>query len=157
MTSDAFAQRITEMTQLLYRVSYAQLPRACDREDAVQECLRKAWQHHGRLRDERSIQTWIVRILLSECRNIQKKNRREAPCEGLPPLPPQDSGDPALHDALLQLPDTLRIPLLLHYIEGFKVDEVARMLRLPVVTVKRRMAKGRQRLHDSLREEVFAP
>ena len=28
----------------------SQLQRACDREDAVQECLRKAWQHRGRLR-----------------------------------------------------------------------------------------------------------
>ncbi len=157
MTSDEFAKRITEMTQLLYRVSYAQLPRVCDREDAVQECLRKAWQHRERLRDERYMQTWVVRILLNECRNIQKKNRREAPCEDVPPPAPRDSAAPALHDALLRLPDTLRIPLILYYIEGFKVDEVARMLRLPVGTIKTRMSRGRQQLRELLEEEVFQP
>ena len=116
MTSDEFAQRITEMTQLLYRVSYAQLPRACDREDAVQECLRKAWQHRERLRDDQYMQTWVVRILLNVCRDMQRKNGREIPAEDVPPPAPLGSSDPALHDALLQLPDKLRIPLLLHYI-----------------------------------------
>ncbi|WP_102412831.1 sigma-70 family RNA polymerase sigma factor [Beduinella massiliensis] len=157
MTSDEFAQRITEMTQLLYRVSYSQLQRACDREDAVQECLRKAWQHRGRLRDERYMQTWVIRILLNECRNIYKKNRREVPSEDVPPPAPKDSGDIALHDALLRLPDKLRIPLLLYYIEGFKVDEVADMLRLPTGTVKTRMTRGRKQLRELLREEVFEP
>ena len=154
MTSDEFAQRITEMTQLLYRVSYSQLQRACDREDAVQECLRKAWQHRGRLRDERYMQTWVIRILLNECRNIYKKNRREVPSEDVPPPAPKDSGDIALHDALLALPEKLRLPVVLHYLEGYSVGEVAQLLRLPLGTVKTRMAKARTTLRQMLSEEV---
>ena len=44
-----------------------------------------------------------------------------------------------------------------YYIEGFKVDEVADMLRLPTGTVKTRMTRGRKQLRELLREEVFEP
>ncbi|MCL1855275.1 MAG: RNA polymerase sigma factor, partial [Clostridia bacterium] len=64
MTSAEFGVRIVEMQETLYRVCYSILPRACDREDAVQECIRIAWQKQGSLRDERYLQTWVIRILI---------------------------------------------------------------------------------------------
>ena len=62
MSDEEFSQRITAMTQTLFRVCYAQLRQPCDREDAVQETLRKCWQKRGQLRDERYLQTWVVRV-----------------------------------------------------------------------------------------------
>ena len=44
MTGEAFAKAVTEMVQTLYRVSCSQLSVEADREDAVQETLRKAWE-----------------------------------------------------------------------------------------------------------------
>ena len=84
MTNDEFAERIVGMTQTLYRVCYAMLPQAADREDAVQECLKKAWEKRGSLRDERYLQTWVIRILINECHDIHRRAKREAPAEALP-------------------------------------------------------------------------
>lgn len=156
MTGDQFAVRITDMMQMLYRVSYSQLPNASDREDAVQECLSRAWQNKERLRDERYMQTWVVRILINECHNIRRKNKREVLVDEPQPSAPADSSDHALHDALYALPDKLRLPITLYYIEGFKVREIAKILRLPEGTIKSRMVKGRQELKILLGEEVFA-
>ena len=44
MTSEQFAQEIVALTDTLYRVSYSILREKCDREDAVQGCLEKAWK-----------------------------------------------------------------------------------------------------------------
>ena len=44
MTSEQFAREIVALTDTLYRVSYSILREACDREDAVQSCLEKAWK-----------------------------------------------------------------------------------------------------------------
>ena len=78
MSDEEFAERVTAMTQTLYRVCYAQLSQACDREDAVQEALRKCWQKRGQLRDARYLQTWVIRVLLNECHNIQRRAARLA-------------------------------------------------------------------------------
>ena len=76
MSDEEFAERIAAMTQTLYRVCYAQLSQPCDREDAVQEALRKCWQKRGQLRDARYLQTWVIRVLLNECHNIQRRSAR---------------------------------------------------------------------------------
>ncbi|MCL1807522.1 MAG: hypothetical protein FWG31_07465 [Oscillospiraceae bacterium] len=67
------------------------------------------------------MQTWVVRILLNECRNIQRKRKREIPTETMPQraAPP----DAELHDALFRLDEKLRLPIILHYIEGFSTGE----------------------------------
>ena len=154
MTNDEFSTRITAMIQTLYRISYSQLSQGCDRDEAVQECLCKAWQKRRQLEDARFMQTWVVRILINECHNIQRKRRREIPMEELPERTAPPDADYALHDALLSLDETLRLPLVLHYIEGFTTEEIARILRCPQGTVKSRMRRGRRELKQILTEEV---
>ncbi len=154
MTSADFAERIVSMQETLYRVCYGLLSQPCDREDAVQECIRIAWQKRGALREERFLQTWVIRILIHECRNIQRKRRKEPPVSEIPERagPPPDA-DPDLHDALIALDETLRLAVVLHYLEGYPVAEVAKMMRLPAGTVKSRLSRARTLLRDKLREE----
>lgn len=154
MTSDEFARAILAMEPTLYRVCRAQLESAADREDAVQETLRRAWEKRDRLRDERYMQTWVVRILLNVCRDMRRRRTRETPAETLPDRP-QQAEDGRLLDALRALEDKLRLPIVLHYIEGWPVEDTARMLRVPQGTVKSRLARGRRRLMELLDEEVF--
>ena len=73
--------------------------------------------------------------------------------ETLPERPPQESPD--LGDALRALEEKQRLPILLHYIEGYPIKDVARMLRLPEGTVKTRLTAGKRRLKELLQEEVF--
>lgn len=72
----------------------------------------------------------------------------------MPERPVQIRETPLL-DALMSLPEKHRLPLQLHYIEGFSVAETAQMLNLPQGTVKSRMARGREKLRAMLDEEVF--
>ena len=81
VTSDKFSTQIVAMMQTLYRVSYAQLSQSCDRDEAVQECLYKAWQKRHQLKDEQYMQTWVIRILINECHNIQRKRCKELPLD----------------------------------------------------------------------------
>jgi len=153
LTNDEFSERIVAMMQTLYRVSYTYLSQGCDREEAVQECLCKAWQNRQQLRDERYMQTWVVRILINECRNIQKKQGREIPYDTLPERAAPAAADGVLHDALMRLEEALRVPIVLHYMEGFQINEIAKILRLPQGTVKSRMLRGRRALKTMLAEE----
>ncbi len=154
MTNEEFSERIVAMMQTLYRVSYSQLAKSDERDDAVQECLYKAWKKRHQLRDERFMQTWVIRILINECRNIRKKNARELPKDRLSERAVPPDADYELHDALMNLDERLRLPILLHYMEDYTVKEIAKILSLPQGTVKSRMLRGRKELHESLFPEV---
>ena len=117
-------------------------------EDAVQEALRKCWQKRGQLRDARYLQTWVIRVLLNECHNIQRRAARLQPCATLPEraAAPQPMGTTRVGEALLELEEKLRMPLVLHYMEGYSVADVAAVLRIPQGTVKTRLRRGREAL-----------
>lgn len=154
MESEAFVRVILDMTDMLYRICCVQLSQKADREDAVQETLRKAWEKRRSLRDERYVKTWVIRILLNECHTIQRRMKRTLPLDTVPVAQkPQEEVE--LKEALLQLPEKYRIPLMLHYLEGHNVKDVAFMLHLPQGTVKTRLSRGRAMLKTILNEEVF--
>ena len=154
MKNEEFTQAILGMTDTLYRVASTQLRQRADREDAVQECLRKAWEKRHRLRDERYLQTWVIRILLNECHTIQRRMTRILPTEDVPAVHHHQEEGP-LKAALLQLEERYRMPILLHYVEGYSVAEVAKILRVPQGTVKTWLSRGRKALKAILKEEVF--
>ncbi len=154
MTSQVFAQRIVAMQDTLYRVSYGLLSRACDREDAVQECIRRSWEKREQLKNDAYMQTWVIRILIRECYAVSRSVRREIPTETLPQRDVSPGADPTLHDAVLDLPEKLRIPVVLHYMEGYELREIAAMLRVPQGTVKTRLYAARKQLKATLGEEV---
>ena len=155
MTSEQFAREIVALTDTLYRVSYSILREACDREDAVQSCLEKAWKKRRALRDERYLKTWLVRILINECYNICRRRAKEAPAE-IPERAAPPGADRELHDALMRLPEEVRTPIVLHYMEGYTTQEIASALRLAQGTVKTRMRRGREMLKKLLSEEELS-
>lgn len=155
MTKDEFSRRIIAMTDVLYRVAWSQLPQSADREDAVQETIRRAWEKQERLRDERYMQTWVIRILLNVCDTQRRKAARMLPAEYLPAVHCDEQRETPLLDALFSLEEKFCLPLQLRYVEGYSVAEVARMLRLPEGTVKSRLSRGRDKLKALLNEEVF--
>ncbi len=152
MTSERFAREIVNLTDTLYRVSYSILRQQCDREDAVQSCLEKAWKKRHSLRDERYLKTWLVRILINECYDVHRRRAREMPGE-IPERAAPPGADVELHDALMRLPEEVRTPLVLHYMEGYAIQEIASALRLAQGTVKSRMRRGRAMLKTLLSEE----
>ena len=62
--------------------------------------------------------------------------------------------DTGLRDALLALPEPLRIVIVLKYMEEYPVEEIARVLRLPKGTVCSRLARARKRMREYLKEEA---
>lgn len=60
--------------------------------------------------------------------------------------------DADLYRLFTSLPEAYRLPMVLHYVEGYAVSEVADMLRLGVNTVKSRLLRGRRLLGAALEE-----
>ncbi len=149
MTHDDFAARIIAMQGTLYRVTCSILHDHADREDAVQSAIEKAWRKLPSLREESRLQHWMVRILINECYAILRRQKRETPVDTFPDVPAPAGADVDLYQFFTALPDTLRLTMVLHYVEGYEVKEIARMLRLPAGTVKSRLMRGREKLKEN--------
>ncbi len=149
MTNDDFAARVIQMQGTLYRVTCAILRDHADREDAVQSAIEKAWRKRGLLRDDSKMKPWMTRILVNECRAILRRQKRETPVEEFPEAPAPETSNPDLYRFFTELPDTLRLTMVLHYVEGWDVKDVARIQRLPVNTVKSRLMRGREKLKEN--------
>jgi len=152
MTDEAFAKAILALTETMYRVCYAQLRQQADREDAVQEALKKAWEKRRTLRDESAIKPWMLRILMNECRNIQRKNRWETVNNQEERIAYPQDADRTMHDLILSLPDKLRLPVVLVFMEGMTGAQAAKALAIPQGTVHSRIHKARKILQEKWEE-----
>ena len=155
MTNEAFTEAIIRMTPTLYRIARGQLMIEADQQDAVQEAIRRSWEKRENLKDERYLQTWVIRILLNACHDIQRHEKRVYPVSEIPDRPLDAPEFVDLLGALLQLKEKYRVPVILHYIEGYEIRHVSEILKLPASTVKTRLMRGRTRLRDILNEEAL--
>ena len=154
MDEERFTALVREHQNLLWHIAYAMLHSEQDAADAAQEALMKAWRARDAFRGEASAKTWLTRILMNVCRSMRRRKMIFSPLTGLEEAPVAVDHRP-LHDALKKLPDTLRMPLVLTYLEGFSVEEAARALAIPPGTVKSRLHRGRRELARLLDKEDF--
>lgn len=155
MDKDDFAARVTAAEPTLYHISKSILKDDCDCADAVQEAIVTAYGKLRSLRDERYFKTWLCRILIHECYRIYRANRKVVPLEEAlqTELPSEQSRDPGLFAAIMTLREELRLVIVLHYVEGFQVSEIAGMLKIPEGTVKSRLSRARAELRSALEEK----
>lgn len=140
---------------LFYRMAYSILGNRHDAEDAVQQALLNAWKSRDRARPGAE-RAWITRIVVNECHNILRCRRRCLPTADFPEeaVPSVQETDTGLYEAIQALPEKLRTPLLLKYMEGMSEKETAAALGLPLSSVKGRLLRARRDLKKILREEV---
>ena len=156
MTQAEFSGHIVAMQDTLYRVSCTILPQLCDREDAVQSAIEKALRKRLLLRNDDALEAWITRILINECYQLLRRRKRETLYDDIPPQ--RETAPDALPDVyqlFTSLEEKYRLPMVLYYVEGYSVEECARMLRLGKNTLKSRLHRGRQLLRQNIAlEEV---
>lgn len=155
MDRDKFTQKVLETETTLYRVAKSILLNDADCEDAAQEAVLKAYEKIGSLRDERYFTTWLVRILINECYRKKRKSVNIVPIDEYSENLAAESGGEYsyLYGAVMSLKPKIRIAVVLHYIEGYSVEETAKILRIPAGTVKSRLHSGRRILREELENE----
>ena len=144
MDPDFFAREAEASKGLLYRVAYTILQNDADCLDAIQDALLKAWAKRESLKDEKLFRTWLTRILINACHDLDRKRRRVIPVDAIP----EQSAE-----ALERMPEKLRVPLMLFYSENMTYAEIGKALRIPITSVQSRIRRGKMQLRKELKEE----
>ena len=136
MTEGDFTRRVMAMRDQLWHIGRAILWNDEDAADAVQEAMLTAWKKRHALNDEAKFEAWFMRVFIKKCRDRQRAQIRSG-----------------VGEALALLPDALRLPAILFYVEGYSQKETARMLGVGQEQVNTRLRQARRRLKRALTEE----
>ena len=165
---DAFGELFGRHRDRLWAVALRTTGHPEDAADALQDALVSAFRRADSYRGEAAVTTWLHRIVVNACLD----RRRRAKVRAADPLPDDleehasrgdllaatgPDQDPEAHAlgtetrqrvlaALDELPPDQRAALVLVDMQGYPVDEAARMLGCAPGTVKSRCARGRARL-----------
>jgi RNA polymerase sigma-70 factor, ECF subfamily len=141
---------------------------AGDAEDSVQEACVRAWLAFGDLRDDSLARPWLYRILRSVLSDSYEKNGRRRQLVSISRLEDvheelvatdgefvfaevaaRIDGE-TLRVALATIPEDFAGPVELHDIDGFKYNEIAEILGVPIGTVMSRISRGRRLLAGTI-------
>src|SRR5580765_5659324 len=159
-----FEERLRECGPLAYRVARGVLRNTADAEDVAQEALLRAYRKFDRLRDRNRFRAWLVRIAfrlaLDRLRSGKRRELRDTawsqpehqtPAANAEDLAVSNEFQGHLENALAELPEKLRLALLLAAMEGHTIEEIAGMLGISTGTVKSRIFYARKQLAEKLR------
>ena len=154
MDKQEFTQRVLETEPEFHRVAKSIAVNERDCEDAVQEAILTAYDKLSSLRNEKYFKTWLIRILINECYRVIKKRGSIVSFEDYMAdgTVSDENIDIELRDAILSLPTKIRAAIVLYYIEGYDVEEVGYIMKIPSGTVKSRLHKGRKLLRCALKD-----
>lgn len=150
MSRDEFTEQILELEKSLYYVSKSILCNDEDCKDAIQNTILKAYKNLGNLRQECYFKTWITRILINECYQIAKAYKKQVPYEEY--MEEWEEANPysEVYIEIQNLEEKYRVPFVLHYIEGFSLQEISKMLKTTESGIKMRLLRARRILKEQL-------
>lgn len=139
-------------SDMILRLSYTYLKSTHDAEDICQTVFLK-YLACGQIFDSPEHEkAWILRTAVNACKDVLKSSWRTRTCDiescAQVAAPPQVQG--SILSAVQELPDKYRIPLYLHYYEGYKIREIAELLGERPATINTRMERGRNQLRHML-------
>jgi RNA polymerase sigma-70 factor (ECF subfamily) len=151
---------VDEHYATLYRYAYRLSGTSADAEDLTQEAFCKAQLNFGQLRDPSRAKPWLFSILRNAYLHRVRAGRQQH-CLSLesigdlpepPPDPLPDIDPERLQQALNELPEVFRTPIILYYFEDFGYRDIAEQMDLPIGTVMSRLARAKAYLRARLQE-----
>jgi RNA polymerase sigma-70 factor (ECF subfamily) len=152
----------------VFSLAYRMTGNPSDAEDLCQEIFLQVMRKIGSFEGRSSFSTWLYRVAMNRSRDYLRRKKRSPELlshEGNPPerhdphiatsgglesVAISSEAQRLVQEALMELPVSLRAPLVLHELEGMQYHEVASLLKLPVGTVKSRIFRARIKLAEVL-------
>ena len=159
----AFATLVERYERPVYHLALRTLKNPEDARDVAQETFFKAFRSLRTFRPDAKFSTWILSITYHACCDRLARNKRYTG-DALPeradagPTPEQQAiaHDEAarLRAAIAALPEKYRTVITLYHLQDRQYDEIARVLNLPIGTVKTHLFRAKERLRRLLTDNA---
>jgi RNA polymerase sigma-70 factor, ECF subfamily len=163
---EAFGILVEQHQRYVYNLALRVVGNPQDAEDLAQEAFVRAWLAMANFRLEAQFRTWLFRIVTNLCYNRLPGLRRELSelgedCLAEVPDEPSPELDPVagleaeetrsyLQEQINRLPESYRLLIVLRYQQNLSYEEIARVVSLPLGTVKTGLFRAKERLRQTL-------
>lgn len=132
---------------MLFRMGIILLSNEQDAEDAVQETFFKYLKKMPAFRDREHEKAWFLKVVTNTCRDTRRYQARHPACS-METCQEHEIREEygGVIEELASLPEKYKIPVYLHYIEGYSVKEIAGMTKCSQAAVKKQLQRGREAL-----------
>lgn len=150
---EAFGRLIELNKVSMYRVALSMVSNKEDIEDAIQNSIIKAYEGIIYLKKNEYFKTWLIRILINECKGILKVKNRVIHIEDISNDigVVQDFSNLEIIYAINSLEEDLKVVTTLFYFEDIPQKEIAKILDIPEGTVRSRLSRARNKLYELLK------
>lgn len=156
MKKESLGELIIKSEDELYHIAKGLLQKDEDCADAVQSAIVNAFSKIHTLRNDDYAKTWLIRILINDCYRILRRRKKVIALDeyiiNRESTEENDYSD--LYDAVSHLPEKERLSVILHYVEGYSIKEIAKILRTTESAIKNRMLRARKKLREELKREA---
>jgi len=149
----------------LVRLAFSYVKDAEVAKDMVQNTFIKCYKNLDFFRFDAKVKTWLYRITINECKDylkswnykmVQVKSFINETTKSVLPSTEKTVIDKynneEIKDTIFSLPKVYREVVYLYYYESLSTEEIAKVLDIPVNTVKTRLRRAKQRLHSVIKE-----
>lgn len=150
---------IIENQDKFYRLAFSYVKNQEDALDAVQNSVCKALEHYESLRNEAAIKTWFYRIVINESIALLKAKNRVVLSEDDEywDIPYEETGfqiHDDLYEQINQLEKDVQNIIKLRFYEELSLNEIARIVKMNLNTVKAKLYRGLKTLKVKVEEEA---
>ena len=154
LTEEQFSYLTKKDMDTVFRLALHYTKSRSESDDITQEVLIKLYRTDKPFESEDHVRYWLIRVTVNECKRAflspwKRTEPIEDYAEQLAFKTPEHS---ELFHAVMVLPQKYRVPIFLHYYEGYSCEEISQFLGIPNATVRTRLRRGREQLKTDLQE-----
>ena len=137
---------------MLYRICLLSLRNTADAEDAVQETFIKYVQKSPDFSDGEHEKAWLITVATNKCHDMLRyRTRHKTESEELLCGYAIEKEESGILEALMDLPEKYKTPLMLFYMDQYKLDEISDIMGISLSAAKMRLSRGRKLLDKNAR------
>ena len=139
----------------VFRLAFSMLKSPADADDVTQNVLLSLYRAEYQFESDEHVRSWLMKVTVNECRKVWRRpfRRHENIDDYAETLAFENPSYRDLFEAIMQLDRDKRTVIVLYYIEGYSIKEIAEILGAPAATIGTRLARARAKLAQYLKEE----
>ena len=159
INTTAIEKLYDEYADLLYRLALSHLGNREDAMDAVQDVFVKYVTLNKKMPDNNYRKAWFIRVTINRCYDLlRRRNVREyTPLDEVEEVLVNDECEipQSVRSMLESVSEKYRTVLVLYYLEGFSIEEIANILKATPSAVKMRLLRAREAVKATHNKETF--
>ena len=147
-TEKQYNKIVENYSDMIFRIAYQYLYNKYDAEDIVQEVFVKLLSRKVIFKDEEHVKSWLIRVTINQCLDYKKSLAKRSTVSIENMEIPFEHKEEGILEELQLLKEDERNILYLYYYEGYKIKEIAKILKQKQNTINSKLTRARKKLKE---------